>query len=65
MNKEMKARDVAKEEQEQYWEIQQREPCDRDTVTGKTGGVEMASWGTAPENRLSALYSIMICTILC
>lgn len=39
MNKEMKARVEAEEEQEQYWEIQQRALCNRDTVAGKTGGV--------------------------
>lgn len=61
MNKE----DEVEEEQEQYWEIQQREPCSRDTVAGKTGGVYMASWGTASENRLAVLYSTVICTVLC
>lgn len=65
MNKEMKARTEAEEEQEQYWEIQQREPRDRDTVAGKKDGVWTASWGTAPENRLAALYCTVFCTILC
>lgn len=39
VNKGMKARAEAEGEQEQYWEVQQREPCARDTVAGKTGGV--------------------------
>lgn len=44
VNKDMKARAEAEEEQEQYWEVQQREPCGRDdTVAGKTGGVWMAN----------------------
>lgn len=43
VNKDMKVRAEAEEEEEQYWEVQQREPCARDTVAGKTGGVWMAS----------------------
>lgn len=43
VNKDMKLRAEAEEEQEQYLEVQQREPCARNTVAGKTGGVWMSS----------------------